>query len=81
MHHPPVPLKISLLLFFGTDDGILRNEFDIFKFTIQGLNRHEQELVDHDTAYEGVLRDLPKDDPYCLDELFNVFHRTRAVAS
>jgi glycosyltransferase involved in cell wall biosynthesis len=56
-------------------------EFDIFKFTIQSLKRREPILISNETAYGDSLRELPKSDPYCLDEMFNVFHKTRSVAS
>lgn len=72
---------ISMLPKLLSDSGeIGEMEFDKFKFNIKNLDTHEQHLI-HNNWENGQFREMPKDDPYCMDELFNVFHKTRISAS
>jgi hypothetical protein len=77
--HFPLISNLPKVLEDSGEIGVM--EFDIFKFNIHSLYRNEQKLISNDMAYDGLLRELPKSDPCCLDEMFNVFHKTKAVAS
>jgi hypothetical protein len=53
-------------------------EFDIFKIQIQAMTDYSEKLVKNDDPYyTNQLRPFSPTDPYCTNELFTIYERTK----
>jgi glycosyltransferase involved in cell wall biosynthesis len=68
--------NLSKILAESGDIGTL--EHDIFTFEIRGLATFENQLVRTDSPYyQNQLRPAKKEDPYCLNALFDIYERVK----
>jgi len=55
-------------------------EHDIFNIEIKSLEKFDNLLIHNNLFYANCLRDIPKEDPLVLNELFRVFEATKQLA-
>ena len=65
-----------------TDSGEIGTmEHDIFTFIIKANGAYEAGLVNNDDPYyQKQLRPLKKEDPYCMDALFDIYEKVKKNA-